>query len=143
MAEHEKAFLVCENKCFVEGMSKEEIINRTSYLPNDVVVVGKFDNADVRRHIVNANQTNITYSDSKYSFSLDYSSVSQSVVDAYVMITKIYLSGGRYTNHDFEKVPCVIKQNNQNHTLTIEFNHALITGVDILSVNFRFVFEEY
>lgn len=54
---HDKAYLVCENKCFVEGMPKEQVVeeieNRTGY--HSHVIIGKDSDGKILHRIIGRN----------------------------------------------------------------------------------------
>lgn len=137
---HDKAFLVCENKCFVEGMPKEEIEHRSSYLPNETVVVGNYNNIAIKRHTIYANINELTHSDATYSLTLDYFNLSN-VIDAYVIIKKYFGDPQRLTQIKFEKVPCEITNDVINQSLIISCKPSSIS--EIFGADFTFVFEEF
>ena len=137
---HEKAFLVCENKSFVEGMSKEEIERRSSYLTNETVVVGKYNNINIKRHVIYGTMSTVTFSDSKYNKTLDYFDLSN-VVDAYAIVKKYIGSPQNLTQVKFEKVPCEITKDIINQSLIISCKPSNMS--EIFNAEFIFVFEEF
>lgn len=67
---HDKFFLVCENKCFVEGMSKEEYVHSFSSIAKHEEV-GKFIDGDgVERTVMHYCSGKVNLSD--LTFDTDY-----------------------------------------------------------------------
>ena len=137
---HDKAFLVCENKSFVEGMSKEEIERRSSYLTNETVVVGKYNDINIKRHVIYGSMNTVTFSDSKYNITLNYFDLSN-VVDAYAIVKKYIGSPQNLTRVKFEKVPCEITNDIINQSLIISCTPSNMS--ETFNSEFIFVFEEF
>lgn len=137
---HDKFFLVCENKSFVEGMSKEEIVHRSSYLSNEAVVVGKYKDSEIKRHTIYGSMSSVTVSESKYSLTLDYFDLSN-VINAYAIVKKYIGSPLNLTQVKFEKVPCEITNDIINQSLIISCKPSNMS--EIYGVEFIFVFEEF
>ena len=137
---HDKFFLVCENKCFVEGMSKEEIERRSSYLTNETVVVGNYNNINIKRHVIYGSRSTVTNSNAIYSLTLDYFDLSN-VIDAYAIVKKYIGSPQNLTQVKFEKVPCEITNDIINQSLIISCKPSNMS--EIVSAEFIFVFEEF
>lgn len=137
---HDKAFLVCENKSFVEGMSKEEIERRSSYLTNETVVVGNYDDINIKRHVIYCSMSTVTISNSKYNTTLDYFDLSH-VINAYAIVKKYIGSPQNLTQVKFEKVPCEITNDIINRSLIISCKPSNMS--EIYGAEFIFVFEEF
>ena len=137
---HDKAFLVCENKSFVEGLSKEEIERRSSYLPNKTVVVGKYNDINIKRHVIYGSMSTVTNSNAIYSLTLDYFDLSH-VINAYAIVKKYIGSPQNLTQVKFEKVPCEITNDIINQSLIISCKPSNMS--EIYSAEFIFVFEEF
>ena len=137
---HDKAFLVCENKSFVEGMSKEEIEHRSSYLSNKAVVVGKYNDVEIKRHTIYGSMSTVTASGSNYSLTLNYFDLSN-VINAYAIVKKYIGSPLNLTQVKFEKVPCEITNDIINQSLIISCKPSNMS--EIYGVEFIFVFEEF
>ena len=137
---HEKAFLVCENKSFVEGMSKEEIERRSSYLTDETVVVGKYNDINIKRHVIYDSMNNVTFSDSTYNKTLNYFDLSN-VINAYAIVEKFIGSPQNLTQVKFEKVPCEITKDIINQSLIISCKPSNMS--EVFSAQFIFVFEEF
>ena len=137
---HDKFFLVCENKCFVEGMAKEEIERRSSYLSDETVVVGKYNDINIKRHTIYGSMSTVTVSGSNYSLTLDYFDLSH-VINAYAIVKKYIGSPQNLTQVKFEKVPCEITKDIINQSLIISCKPSNIS--EIFNAEFIFVFEEF
>ena len=137
---HDKAFLVCENKSFVEGLSKEEIERRSSYLPNKTVVVGKYNDINIKRHVIYGSMSTVTNSNAIYSLTLNYFDLSH-VINAYAIVKKYIGSPQNLTQVKFEKVPCEITNDIINQSLIISCKPSNMS--EIYSAEFIFVFEEF
>ena len=137
---HDKGFLVCENKSFVEGMSKEEIEHRSSYLLNEAVVVGKYNDIEIKRHTIYGSMSTVTNSNAVYSLTLDYFDLSH-VIDAYAVVKKYIGSPLNLTQVKFEKVPCEITNDIVNQSLIISCKPSNMS--EIYGAEFIFVFEEF
>ena len=137
---HDKAFLVCENKSFVEGMSKEEIEHRSSYLSNEAVVVGKYNDIEIKRHTIYGSMSTVTNSNAIYSLTLDYFDLSH-VIYAYAIVKKYIGSPQNLTQVKFEKVPCEITNDIINQSLIISCKPSNMS--EIYNAEFFFVFEEF
>lgn len=137
---HDKFFLVCENKCFVEGMSKEEIEHRSSYLLNETVVVGKYNDLEIKRHTIYGSMSTVTNSNSIYSKTLNYFDLSH-VINAYAIVKKYISSPLNLTQVKFEKVPCEITNDIVNQSLIISCKPSNMS--EIFNAEFIFVFEEF
>lgn len=91
MAGHEKVYGVCENKCFVETMSKEQVGTKfeeqqNRYSTEEDVPVGKWTDGNViKRKTIETTAAEFTYANGVYTYNRTIGKIYQ-LVDCYCIV---------------------------------------------------------
>lgn len=104
MSNHEKAYLICENKCLVEGVTKENFERLANIKENPEQLIGFDERYERNVYKKVFSDATLTKQGDDYTTALEFEHMPTLIMDSYAVIKSVGAGHGGYTAN-FKKVP--------------------------------------